>query len=241
MVMGAMRQQYPNLLTQGVSPDGAAPPNVGGQVTTRSILNGPAGTNADPLTGFVRNQDYSGAGIYDVVRNTPTALINDVTSAAGMDPNAGIGDILSSIASPDQLDALYALLSASQGAITPGPNAQGNFISNFYQGLLGQQGVPSMAQMFGGAFGHGATQPTSPLYGLLTGGSPSQQLGQFLGMVRDMSSVAGMNPLLARAMLAQLTALGRQYASDQGKVGANQTFVDYLQQRDPMLVRNLGG
>lgn len=222
---------------QPLNPDGSAPPvNMGGGITARSVMSG----TPNPTTGPLANFNYSGAGTQDVVRNNPTAILDQVLQQRGIDPYGGLGDVLGSIANGQQLDTLFNILAANSGQFGGTANDQGGWLARFYQGLLGNQQIPNMGQVFGGVFNNGAQQAGSPLYGLLTGGTPSQQAGQLIGAIGDVGRMA-MSPLALRAMQASLSRLANIYVGNQGQIGANQTFVDYLQRVAPQLVGALGG
>src|SRR6188472_3110096 len=97
-----------------------------------STSSGSVGVPSNPVTGATRDAGYSGAGILGTVRDTPTALINDALKARGLGLYGGAGDLLSSIASPDQLDTLYALSAAGKNSFGGSPSDQGNYFINFY-------------------------------------------------------------------------------------------------------------
>lgn len=221
-----------------LNPDGSAAPVAG---TMGTGAAGPIGVPPNPTTGAAAARGVSGIGALNTVQDNPTAIINDIFGATGQDPYAGLADALAGAMTPDQIGTLVGILSANAGQI-PDPGSQYNLISSLYEGLMGSQQLPSLAQLFGGVFNSpNAGNPNNPFYGMLTGGDPGAQVGQLLGAVMDMSQATGVNDLQARSIAARLNAIARQYLSSSNKIGANQTFVDYLQRQAPGLVGALGG
>jgi hypothetical protein len=62
-----------------------------------------------------------------------------------------------------------------------------------------------------------------------------------LGTVLNLAGLTGISSGQENALAASMNALARSYLSSQMGVGANQTFIDYLQRRAPTLVGALGG
>src|SRR4051812_44031930 len=54
------------------------------------------------LTGLAKKAGLSGAGVTGLVRDTPTALISPVLRSLGMGQFGGAGDLLASVASPNE-------------------------------------------------------------------------------------------------------------------------------------------
>lgn len=206
------------------------------------------GGNSQSASGGGNNQTTStstgnlgGANLQGLVQDTPTALINTVLGQLGLNTTGGLGDTLSQIATPDQIDRVVALLAARGGSFGKDVSGQAADIQNFYRTLAtgGGGGVPSMQSLLAPAFANGAMNADNPYYGMF-GGTPAEQLSQMIGAVSDLSQVSGANNLNRRALMASLNALGRDYAATQGVAGANQTFIDYLKQRAPQLAAYLG-
>lgn len=241
----AMQQQAPQqplpVIQSPVrlNPDGSAAPTGGAPGGT--AITSPM----SPLTGQVRDLGLSGAGAASAIQ-APSTLLSSLFASQGRDPYAGLLDQIAGMMDPDQLDMLMAILGATQG-VTPTAGDTANTILGMQQGLMGQQQLPSISQVLGPVFGMGngerGNPASSPLYGILTGGDPSQQVGMLLNAVSSLGDLSGMNSMQARGLAARLNALSREYLASQNQVqsGGGTSFLDWLQRAAPQLTHTLGG
>lgn len=231
-------------VAQGRNPDGSSQPSgaTGGGF-------GPGGPTlgGGSLTGAMAGAGYTPAGTIGLGRDMPTAILEGVLRGGGYSAGGGLGDLLYSIASPDQLNTLYALLGAGQGGYAGADyNSFGNMVSNFYNSLIGGGGgganggglPPSLSSVLGPAFG-GSGSIDDPFGGLLTGGTPAQQVSQLLGAVGDIAGMS-MPGLVRSALMRQLQRAGAMYGEGQAS-GGNSTFLSWLQNQAPFLAHSLGG
>lgn len=234
--MGGTNLGYPQPV---VNADGSVGP-AGGVGGTQSV-NQPN----NPVFGAMANLGLSSGGVNNLVPNNPTALIDPVLASKGLGPYGGLADVLASIASADDLQTMYALLSMGQGGnpAMEGFGSEGNFIAGAYGGLLGNQMLPTLGQLLAPAWGNAQVMqgnPNNPLGAMLAGGTPEQQIGSILGIVQQLAG-SQMNPLIARALIYGLQRSGQSYSAQQAMEGAGQqTFLQYLANNAPGLTAYLG-
>jgi hypothetical protein len=235
------QQQLPVIASPvRLNPDGSAAPTTGLPSTSGALQ-----TPQNPLTGQVAGLGLSGAGAASAIQ-APSTLLQTLFQSQHRDPYAGLLDQVSGMLDPDKLDMLMAILGATQG-VTPSPGDTANTILGIQQGLMGQNQLPNLSQILGPVFGMANGQrgnpASSPLYGILTGGDPSQQVGMLLNAVTSMAGLSGMNDLQARGLAARLNALSREYLAGQNQVqsGGGTSFLDWLERSAPQLAHTLGG
>lgn len=225
-----------------LNPDGSAMPSMGGGGGGLGAINVPTGR----LSGLA-GQLAGGQPQAEALNADPALLATSLATNMGMDPFAGLADLIGSVATPDQLNTLISLLGTTQDVgVYPQNSLEAR--AGLLQSMMGSGAqMPTISQVLGPAVGQGMGNPNNPLYGLLSGGTPGQQTGQLLSAVMDLAGASGMDQLQAAGLARRLDALSRQYLTQQygtnpgGQAGGGTPFIDWLQQQAPSVAHLIFG
>lgn len=229
-----------------LNPDGSAAPSAMGGAAGGGGLSEAINTPTGHLGGLI-GQLAGGGEQAKAFNADPMLMATALATNAGMDPFAGLADLVGSAVTPDQLNTLIALLASAQDvALTP--QNSGDARASILQSMMGSGGMmPTMAQVLGPAVQGNMGNPRNGLYGLLSGGTSGQQVDQLMRAVIDASGASGMDQLQAAGLARRLDALGREYLTQQygthpgGQAGGGTPFIDWILQQAPGVAHMIFG